>query len=457
MRRLLPLLTVATALTVVAPAEAAWTPPETISAPHTFVSGLEAGTAGNGTVVADWGFQDGIGNGAARGARGASLLPGAPAFAPERTLPRDVLQVVPYARRSIAALTFTPAFASARDRLAVGFGSPDGPFLGAVRTVVTEDIAFLPRLAVASNGSGVLAWIARASGNRRIVRVAIKGAGHGFGRPSTIVGTGRADAVTAAVSPQGDRLVAFVRSGRLFARYRRVGRDWRPVQDLGPVAAGSENRLAALITSGGRAIVADAHRQLSEGGDAGPLVVDAWTQPVGASRFRAAQRLETAAGVAASAPALVATESRGAALAWAGGDPGVPPTPDGPSTRVRASVQGADGRFGPPQAISPAAQPVKAVAAASSAGQALVTWVRIDPQSDGDGQVLAAVRPPFGAFGAPEAVSPSENASITAPAFAGTGPQERPIVLWASRPEGEGPGVPIGQIRTFVRAAQRTP
>src|ERR1051325_9060552 len=52
--------------------------------------------------------------------------------------------------------------------------------------VATEGVAFLPRLAVAYNGSGILAWIARASRSRRIVRVALKGAGARFGRPSTI-------------------------------------------------------------------------------------------------------------------------------------------------------------------------------------------------------------------------------------------------------------------------------
>jgi hypothetical protein len=123
---------------------------------------------------------------------------------------------------------------------------------------------------------------------------------------------------------------------------------------------------------------------------------------------------------------------------------------------VKVSVMGADGRYGPAQPLSPAAQPVKAVAAASNGSTAIVSWVRIDPASDGDGQVMAALRPAFGAFGAPEAVSPSENASATAPGFTAA-PAANPFVLWASRPGGEGPGVPIAQIRTFVRFSQRTP
>jgi hypothetical protein len=447
----------AASLLAAAPAGAAtWSPPATISTPHTFLSGLEAASSADGSVVADWGFQDGTGTAATSGVRGASLAPGAAAFGGERTLPSDTARVVPYARRSVAALVFTRGFATSRDRLAVAFGSVDGPSLSAARTVATDDVAFLPSFAVASDGTGLLAWISRASGNRRVVKVSLRAAGGRFGAPSIIAGTGRANSVVAAVGPQGQRVVAFERSGHLFARYRAAGRNWTPIEDLGVIAAGTDNHLAALVTSGGRAMIADVHRQLTEGGDTGPLLVDAWTRPVGATRFRAAQRLEQADGVQAEDPALVPAESRGAVLAWVGGDPGAPATPDGPSTRVRVSVMGADGRFGAPQALSAAAQPVKAVAAASNGDTAIVSWVRIDATSDGDGQVLASLRPVFGAFTAPEEVSPHENASETAPGFTAP-PASRPFVAWASRPGGEGPGVPLAQIQTFVRVAQRTP
>jgi hypothetical protein len=436
-------------------AAATWTAPATASTPHTFISGLEAGSSGDGTVVSDWGFQDGTGTGSTPGVRGASLAPGAAAFGGERTLPGDTLRVIPYAQRSVAALIFRRGAAASGDRLSVAFGSAVGPSLGTARTVVTEQIAFLPSLSMASDGTGLLAWVARASGSPRVVKVSLRAPGGRFGAPSIVSGTGRANSITTAVGPQGQRLVAFERGGRLLARYRQ-GRSWGPLQDLGPVASGTDNELAALVTSGGRAIVADVHRQLTDGGDTGPLLVDAWVQPVGASRFRPGQRLEQADGVAASLPALVPVESRNAVLAWAGGDPGAPPTPDGPSTRVKVSVMGNDGRFGAAQPLSAASRPVKAVAAAAQGGVALVSWIGIDPTSDGDGQVLAAIRAPFGAFGAPDEVSPHENAAATAPAFTGA-PASRPVVLWTARPAGEGPGVPLVQTRTFVRVAQRQP
>jgi hypothetical protein len=312
-------------------------------------------------------------------------------------------------------------------------------------------------MALASDGTGLVAWISRAGGNRRQVKVSLRAPGGRFGAPSIISGTGRANSITTAVGPQGQRLVAFERDGRLRARYRAAGHSWGALQDLGPVASGTDNELAALVTSGGRAMVADVHRQLTEGGSDAPLLVDAWVQPVGATRFRAAQRLEQGGVIQASAPALVPIEARGAALAWVGGDPGAPDTPNGPSTRVKVSVMGTDGRFGAAQPLSAAGEPVKAVAGAAEGGVALISWIRIDATSDGDGQVLAAVRPAFGAFGAPEEVSPHENASETAPGFLGPPADRRAFVAWASRPGGEGPGVPIAQIRTFVRFAQRQP
>src|SRR3954449_149031 len=96
-------------------AAATWNAPATVSTPHTFVFGLEAASSGDGSVVADWGFQDGVGNGAATGVRGASLPPGAATFGAERSLPRDTAQVIPYARRSVAALVFARGVATSHD------------------------------------------------------------------------------------------------------------------------------------------------------------------------------------------------------------------------------------------------------------------------------------------------------------------------------------------------------
>ena len=123
MRPLFALVAVAGAtLIAAAPASAAtWTVPTSISAPHTFISPLHSGATGNGSVVLDWAFQNGVGNTATTGVRGASLAPGATAFGPERTLPRDTSQVVPYASRSIAALIDTTVSVNRR-RLSVAFG-----------------------------------------------------------------------------------------------------------------------------------------------------------------------------------------------------------------------------------------------------------------------------------------------------------------------------------------------
>lgn len=450
----------AASLVAAAPAAAAtWTAPATVSSAHTFVSPLAAAASANGTQVLSWGFQDGIGAGATGGVRGASLPPGATAFGPERSLPAGTAQVVPYAQRSVAALVRTSLDAAGRrTRLAVAFGSANGPSVGTARTVATDDVAFVPRLAVGADGSGLLAWIARARGNRRVVKVSLRAPGGRFGAPSIIAGTGRANSVVAAVGARGERVVAFERGGRLLARYRAPRHNWGAIQDLGPVAAGTDNELAALVAGAGRTTIVDVHRQLTEGGDTGPLLVDAWVRPAGASRFRAPQRLETGGQVESSPPALVPLEGRGALLAWLGTDPASQGTSGGPGRRVNVSIMGPDARFGAPQALSAAGEAAVAVGAASNGDRAIVSWVRLTPTSDTSGQVLASVRLQSGAFAPAEVVSPPENAFLTAPGFAATGGAGgTPFVAWASRPGGEGPGVPLAEIRTVVRVALRQP
>jgi hypothetical protein len=457
-------LTATATLTAAAPASAAtWTAPTSVAAPHTFVSPLRSAASGNGTALLDWRFQDGIGSGATAGARGATMLPGASAFGPERTLPGATSQVVPYATRSVAALIDT-AVSPARRRLSVAFGSvqgpfggaPNGPFLGTPRTVATDDVAFVPSLAVGANGSGLLAWVARATGSRRVVKVSLRGPGGRFGAPSIVSGTGRANAVVAAVGERGERVVAFERGGRLLARVRAVGHNWGPIQDLGAVAAGTDNELAALVAGAGRTTIVDVHRQLSEGGDTGSLLVDAWVRPAGASRFRAAQRLESGGQVQSSPPALVPLDSRGAMLAWLGTDPASQGTPGGPGRRVNVSIMGPDARFGAPQALSAPGEAAAGLGAASNGDEAIASWVRLAPTSDSSGQVLAAVRLSGAGFAPAEVVSPAENALLTAPGFVPTTPGH-PFVAWAARPGGEGPGVPIAQIQTLVRFSRRQP
>src|SRR4051812_45701018 len=142
---LLPLIAAAAALTAAAPAAAAtWPAPARIPSAPPFVPGLEAGATADGTVAADWAVQDGVGNGAAPGARGASLAPGQTAFGPERALPRDLAQLAPYGRHSVAALLFRQSSAGARDRPPIAVGSPAGPSLRPAPPGAAADVPLPP-------------------------------------------------------------------------------------------------------------------------------------------------------------------------------------------------------------------------------------------------------------------------------------------------------------------------
>ena len=123
---------------------------------------------------------------------------------------------------------------------------------------------------------------------------------------------------------------------------------------------------------------------------------------------------------------------------------------------IVAADRSPGGTFAAPAVVArPGGREILEIATALSArGDALVAWIEA---SDSSAHVFASLRPAGGAFGAPEEVSPHENASETAPGFLGAPADRRPFVAWASRPGGEGPGVPLAQIRTFVRFAQRQP
>ena len=180
-------------------------------------------------------------------------------------------------------------------------------------------------------------------------------------------------------------------------------------------------------------------------------------RPVGATRFGATQRLEQADGVAASAPALVQGDGRGAVLAWVGGDPGAPADPE---RREHARARIGHGRRRPLRRAAAAVARRPAGDRARRGGQRERDGRELGADRAGartsSGQVFAALRPVGGAFGAPEAASPDEHAGEHG---AGLHPDadNRPLVLWTARPGGEGPGVPIASIKTFVRTAQRQP
>jgi hypothetical protein len=424
MRRLL--LTVFAVLAALpATALAAWTAPVTISAPHTFASNLRTLVLSSGTQVAAWTFQDGIGAAAPAGSR-FTVRPAGGAYGDEHRLPAGFLDLGGYGQTRLLALSLNG------DAVQVAFGDTAG--MGSLRTIVHGDVRYLPHLAVDTHGRAVVGWIQGASGNRRQVRVSTRAPGGSFSAPSTLVGTGRADDLAVGVSSAGT-VVALERSGRLLARVRRTGHNWGSLQDLGPAATGTENDIQAQVNVSGRVQVVWRHRQLTEGGDDGLSFLESAYMPAGSGRFHSATRVETSG---AGAPTLVPV-GRNFAVAYS----------QVTSAGVVARLRELTPSVGPARDSAPAGGLTDVGVSVNPAAGYNLTWMVPQPGGDDAGQGFFAPVP-FGQSPQPaQAVTPSENVQelLTNPTAGG------PDAVWIARPSGTGPGIPLAQIKTVVRAA----
>jgi hypothetical protein len=273
-----------------------------------------------------------------------------------------------------------------------------------------------------------------------------------------IRGTGRADAVSAAIDDNGSLVVAWARDGRIEARVHRHRFGFGKVQVLGSAATGAENRIVTAVTISLRVYVAWSSRQLSEGGNVALYEVRAALRPAGSERFRETQLLERAPGAQPQEArlALGVALDGSATLAWTAAQP--VPGSVRPRFAARVSTANQLGAFEPPRTISPLGHDA-AVSdlAVSVRNEALVLWSRLDDVQEVGVQVFAARRRTGStAFDPAEPVSPpGERARV--PAVAYDPRSGRPTVVWSARVGPEGPGVPIARVRTYLRAATGGP
>ena len=455
MRRLLLPLALAAAAALPASAGAAsWVAQDTLSAPHTFQGPISLASAGDGTLIAAWPWQDGTGVTASGGAAFAVRTSGSGGFGAQNPAPAGLVAVAPFGRIGIQplALALRPAPGRAgpggalRQRIEVAFGSLSR--FGAVRTLATAPVLGRPQLAVAGTRA-LISWIevTRTSTGaiRRVVRAIERRDGR-FGAPFTLSGVGRADTLTAAIGARGDEAVAFVRDGDLLARVRRPGHGWGSLQRLARADGATRWQLVSGIDARGQVRVVWRRHQLSRSGVPGRTALESAAMLVARTTFTAAQTL-TPDG--ASAPALTATGS-----GWAVAD--VETTASGLRPALHRTRGGS--AFAAVQYAAPAQDGARGAAVASSSvGGLTVAWVQPVAGQDGDGVALAAsLLPAVGApdppFGPVEQVSPPEAVHEV---HLGVGGAGQPVAVWTARPTGTGPSIPLAQLQTFVRSAAR--
>jgi hypothetical protein len=184
------------------------------------------------------------------------------------------------------------------------------------------------------------------------------------------------------------------------------------------------------MAHGGRAVVAWDSQDVGEEANEAYRVYAA-VRSAGSARFGAAQLLDPG-GPAIRSPGRVALglgRDGSAVVAWSsprGSFAG------GISSAVRVASAGPRGRFGLQRELAPSG--AVGEVAVGAGGAALVVWSQLAPEEE-PVDVIAALRPGgASAFGAPEAVSPSERAHDPSVAFdPRTG---HAVVAWAATPAG---------------------
>lgn len=278
-----------------------------------------------------------------------------------------------------------------RHRLTVAFGRSTACGRGRLRTLRRARRIASPALATNPRGDAALAWYEdRGTFDDRVL-VAVRRPGGGFDRPLRLA-RDRVRQVTVAVGARGDVLVAWEARGQVRVRFRRAGgrRFKRPQTIHSASTLGA--RLSAAVAPTGRAYLGWTAQGRREGGDAGPVIVQATAKPAGQRRFRRAQRLERFEGRVLEEGALrLALDERGTATAaWTGSD------------GIRVVATGPDGRFGPPLTVAPGADLLLDDLAVSAAGAGVAVW-HAGPEARGPLQ--AAYRPPGDDFGAAETLA----------------------------------------------------
>jgi hypothetical protein len=179
-------------------------------------------------------------------------------------------------------------------------------------------------------------------------------------------------------------------------------------------------------------------------------------QPAGASRFRPAQLIErSAVGLAGApsgsslAPIITSIEGRAPIVIFVARDEGASAAaPPETASVVRVAYPKGLG-FGPPATISAAGKQAGDIAAATSAGGAMVTWIT---GSYDMGVVSAVVLAPGASrAGAPEQVLPATHVMEAAPVYSAR--SSRWLVAWVGRPEYRSwrePGRMLAQVTGFT-------
>ena len=427
-----------------------WSAPVDVSSPSTFVDSPFIGFGGSGQGLAAWHWQDGIGAGARGGVRIATVATTGK-LASEQAGPPALTQPVVYGRDKVVlvdeATIVRRKRASPLARLRITFGRTEGSF-GPPRTIDRVDLFRLPALAASNDGRVAVAYIERARDRRRVVKLAV-GRGERIGRPRVVGRHHNFYTTTVAVGPRGDLVVAWARGRLIEARILRPGHPLGPVVHVGR-RVGDGIQLRAAVAGSGRAWVAWNSQKVGE--VPGPSTFRSSVSSASRSKFGRASLLDRfdrryPTDVPTFDFSLDANDN--GVVAWS--------TYDGQNYRMRLGFADRGGRFTRFATLSQAGYDAfnGDLATGKNPGEVLVAWNRLDAVGEVGTVVLAGYLSQTGVYAGEEQVSRGDRARVPAVAFS-TG-TDIPTVVWSQREGPDGPGVPLEQVRAFLRASTRTP
>jgi hypothetical protein len=429
-----------------------WSAPVDVSSPSLFIENPSIDFGHSSSVgLAKWGWTKGTGVDTQRGVRIASETVSG-SFGTERAVPHPLAVPFVYSSGDVFWLGEERIVRRRRElsRVKVAFGRADGR-MGRLRTVDTVQTFGTPAVDVNGGGQIAVAYIQTTRSKRRTAKLFVS-RGRRLGRPRLVSRRGGVNALTVAVGSGGDIVVAWERGGRIEARIRRPGHRLGRVIRVGSGAKSGTRLRAAVAGSSGRVWVAWASQRLSEGGSNGPFELQTAVSSARGcecSIFRRPLRLDRydrRASDEGSFDLSLDFVDQGL-LAWS--------SFDGQNFRARLASMN---RRGTQVRFMTLSKPgydaaVGDLATTLPAGHALVVWSRLDAVGE-LGDVVFAGDVVGSAYGGEEQVSVGNRARKPAVAF---NPQtDRATAVWSQREGPDGPGVPLDQIRTLVRASTRS-
>ena len=232
-----------------------------------------------------------------------------------------------------------------------------------------------PAVGVDASGRAVVVWQADHSPTSVEVQMAQESADGTWSRPRTLSGPGRMGTPRLAVAPDGSAVVAWAaqtgRHSRVWGARREATGRWTAAQPLSPVLRHATDPGVAALRDG---VAAVAWAEETDGGSVLMSVArmgdGKWTEPETVDRANELPREMSRPGRVEMAPAAVFSPDGRLSVSWAAGR--------GSTTGVFSATTGADGRFTSWPLSAPGRQAGGVTLARAPGGATVTGWEEID-------------------------------------------------------------------------------